>query len=104
MSVTTRRRSSARWPAASRRAARGRGSGAGEGPPDRFPLGPSLTDNPHDLEAFRQGLRELGYVEGQNIAIEYRFAEGQPERLPALAAELVRLKVDVIVTAAPGRP
>jgi putative tryptophan/tyrosine transport system substrate-binding protein len=53
------------------------------------------------LEAFRQGLRELGYVEGQNIAIEYRFSEGRPERLPALAAELVRLKVDVIVTTAP---
>jgi putative ABC transport system substrate-binding protein len=55
-------------------------------------------------EAFRQGLRELGYVEGQNIAIEYRFAEGQPERLPALAAELVRLKVDVIVTTAQPAP
>jgi putative ABC transport system substrate-binding protein len=64
----------------------------------------SLTNNPHDLEAFRQGLRELGYIEGQNIAIEYRFAEGRPERLPALAAELVRLKVDVIVTAAPAAP
>jgi putative ABC transport system substrate-binding protein len=64
----------------------------------------SLTDNPHDLEAFRQGLRELGYVEGQNIAIEYRFAEGRPERLPALAADLVRLKVDIIVTAAPAAP
>jgi len=64
----------------------------------------SFTDNPHDLEAFRQGLRELGYVEGQNIAIEYRFGEGRPERLPALAAELVRLKVDVIVTAAPAAP
>ena len=64
----------------------------------------SLTDNPHELEAFRQGLRELGYVEGQTIAIEYRFAEGRPERLPALAAELVRLKVDVIVTAGPPAP
>ena len=52
-------------------------------------------------EAFRQGLRELGYVEGGNISIEYRFADGQPERLPALAAELVRLKVDVIVTEGP---
>jgi putative ABC transport system substrate-binding protein len=64
----------------------------------------SPTDNPYTLEAFRQGLRELGYVEGQTIAIEYRFAEGRPERLPALAAELVRLKVDVIVTAAPAAP
>jgi ABC-type uncharacterized transport system substrate-binding protein len=49
------------------------------------------------LDAFRQRLRELGYVEGQSIAIEYRWAEGKVERLPALAAELVRLKVDVIV-------
>jgi len=52
-------------------------------------------------EAFRQGLRELGYVEGKNISIEYRFAEGKLDRLPALAAELVRLKVDLIVTSGP---
>jgi putative ABC transport system substrate-binding protein len=51
------------------------------------------------LEAFRQGLRELGYAEGQNLTIAYRFAEGQVERLPVLAAELVRLPVEVIVTA-----
>jgi putative ABC transport system substrate-binding protein len=50
------------------------------------------------IEAFRQGLRELGYVEGNNIIIEYRYAELKPERRSALAAELVRLKVDVIVT------
>ena len=49
-------------------------------------------------EAFRQGLREHGYVEGQNIAFEYRYAAGRADKLPALAAELVRLKVDVIVT------
>ena len=49
-------------------------------------------------EAFRQGLRELGYVEGKNIVIEWRSAEGKVDRLPALAAELVRLKVDIIVT------
>jgi ABC-type uncharacterized transport system substrate-binding protein len=52
-------------------------------------------------EAFRQGLRELGYAEGKNIIIEWRTAEGKLDRLPALAAELVRLKVDVIVTAGP---
>jgi len=48
------------------------------------------------LEAFRQGLRELGWVQGQNVLIEYRFAEGRVDRLPGLAEELVRLKVDVI--------
>ena len=50
------------------------------------------------IEAFRQGLRELGYVEGKNIVIEWRSAEGKLDRLPALVAELARLKVDVIVT------
>src|SRR5262250_314957 len=48
-------------------------------------------------DAFRQQLRELGYIEGQNLVIEYRLAEGNAERLPVLAAELVSLKVDVIV-------
>jgi ABC-type uncharacterized transport system substrate-binding protein len=52
----------------------------------------------HLLEAFRQGLRELGYMEGQNLTIDYRWAEGRPDQLPGLAEELVRLKVDVIVT------
>jgi putative ABC transport system substrate-binding protein len=54
------------------------------------------------VEAIRQRLREHGYVEGKNILIEYRYAEGKPERLPELAAELARLKVDVIVTATGG--
>jgi putative ABC transport system substrate-binding protein len=53
-------------------------------------------------EAFRQGLREMGYVEGKAILIEWRSAEGQLERLPSLAPELVRLNVDVIVTAGPS--
>jgi len=58
----------------------------------------SPTLEPEILEAFRQGLRDLGYVEGQSIAIEYRWAEGHEDRLPELATELVGLKVDVIVT------
>ena len=49
-------------------------------------------------EAFRAGLRDLGYEEGRNIVIEFRWADGHPERLPALFAELIRLNVDVIVT------
>ena len=53
------------------------------------------------VEAFRQGLRDLGYAEGQNITIEYRWAQGKQDRLRDLAAELVRLKVDVIVTGGP---
>jgi putative ABC transport system substrate-binding protein len=61
-------------------------------------LAGNLSLSPHMHEAFRQGLRDLGYVEGRNLVIEYRDAEGKPERLPALAAELVALKVDVIVT------
>lgn len=77
-------------------------------PPKVFRIGilgiypPTSPEYAHLWNAFDQGLRELGYVEGQNIAVERRFMEGQAERLPELAAELVRLKVDVIVAA--GQP
>src|SRR5512132_3094948 len=53
------------------------------------------------IDAFRQGLRELGYVEGKNIVIEYRQAEGKFDRLLPLASELVRLKIDIIVSGGP---
>src|SRR5262249_2342121 len=59
-------------------------------------LSASLASSPPLRDAFLQGLRDLGYVEGRNVVIEYRDAEGKRERLPALAAELVALKVDVI--------
>jgi ABC-type uncharacterized transport system substrate-binding protein len=58
----------------------------------------SLALERHLVDAFRQKLRELGHVEGENIAIEYRWAEGRDDRLPGLAAELARLQPDVIVT------
>jgi putative ABC transport system substrate-binding protein len=63
----------------------------------------SITDAATDsvrAEGIRLALREIGYIEGQTIAIEYRYAEGKNDRLPGLATELVRLKVDIIVAAA----
>jgi putative ABC transport system substrate-binding protein len=65
-------------------------------------IGSSASANAARIEAFRQGLRELGYVEGKNFVIEFRSAEGKIDRLPDVADELVRLKVDVIVTTGPA--
>jgi putative ABC transport system substrate-binding protein len=74
--------------------------------PTRIPrIGFLITSSPSAIaprmDAFQHGLRELGYVEGKNLVIERRYAEGKSDRLPALAAELVRLKVDIIVTSGP---
>ena len=79
-----------------------RGAAAGE----LYRLG-YLTGNPRAanaerIDAFRQGLRELGYIEGKNIVIHWRSADGKLERLPGLATELVRLNVDVLVTGGPS--
>jgi putative ABC transport system substrate-binding protein len=64
-------------------------------------LRPTLTDVPHYVTAFRQGLKEAGFVEGQNVAVEYRSTEGRHDRLPALVADLVRRPVAVIVGPTP---
>src|SRR5499433_1024765 len=62
-----------------------------------LPGGAHTTAVRGQLDAFRQGLKEYGWVEGQNISVEYRFAEGKEDALPAIAAELARLRLDVIV-------
>src|SRR5262249_44304785 len=77
--------------------------------PTKIPrIGYLITSSPSAIaprmDAFQQGLRELGYVEGKNIVIERRHGEGKLERLPGLAAELVRLNVDVLVTSGPTAP
>jgi putative ABC transport system substrate-binding protein len=61
-------------------------------------LSPGGSEHNPQIEGFQQAIRELGYVEGQTIHLEYRFAQGKADRIPELAAELVHLKVDVIVT------
>jgi putative ABC transport system substrate-binding protein len=63
-----------------------------------FLVASSASSQVPRIEAFRRGLRDLGYIEGQNMIIELRSGEGKPDRLPIVAAELVQLKVDVIVT------
>jgi putative ABC transport system substrate-binding protein len=80
-----------------------RGPAAKENPSDRYlSIGDPATESARS-EPFRRALRELGYIEGQNIAIDYRYGEGKQDRFLELAAELVRLKVDIIV-AAGGTP
>ena len=73
----------------------------GKVPRDRIAVEPISPPN-LSAETFRQGLRDLGYVEGKNIVIEYRYAEGKVDRLSNLAAELVRLNVDVIWALGPS--
>ena len=80
-----------------------RGAAAEESPTDRVSFDTDAATDSARAEAIRLALRELGYIDGQNIAIEYRYAEGKRDRLPELAAELVRLKVDIIVVAVRGR-
>src|SRR5262245_23445322 len=83
-------------------AARGAGAACGlDGSPDwpSVPGNARTTAVRGQLEAFRQGLKEYGWVEGQNIIVEYSFAEGREDALPAIAAELARLRLDVIVAA-----
>ena len=73
---------------------------AAQQPGKVYRIGFLRTPAPPDayIEAFRQGLKELGYIEGKNVAFEYRWADGKLDQLPALAAELISLKVDTIVT------
>ena len=78
-------------------AGRARAATRRTGLPGGVPRDPAREQAPHLIKAFEEGLRSLGYRVGDNVAIEYRFANGELERLPALAAELVRLGVDVIV-------
>ncbi len=76
---------------------------AGKAPRIGFVEAGSRSANQHFLDAFRQGLRDLRYIEGQTIFIEDRWADGRPDRFPELIADLIRLKVDVLVVAStPG--
>jgi len=79
----------------------GWGAAANENPAGRIPGCSPRSAISERIEAFRQGLRELRYVEGKNIIVEWRYGEGKPDRVNEFAAELVRLNVDVIVSAGP---
>jgi ABC-type uncharacterized transport system substrate-binding protein len=83
-------------------ASRGSSARRGTATARRAPGSHPAAGYARQVEALRQGFRDLGYVEGQNIAVEYRWAEGRYDRLPTLAAELIRLQPDVIVTSGPG--
>ena len=65
-----------------------------------LPNTPAISARSPRIQAFLQGLRELGWIDGQNVTLEWRYGEGQSSRLAALAADLANIKVDVIVTAA----
>ena len=79
-----------------------RSAAANENPPDRIRNCFLTVHRPDPHRSLPEGMRELGYVEDKTVAIEWRFGDGKPERLPGLVAELVRLKVDVIVTGGPS--
>src|SRR6266446_722043 len=74
----------------------------GKVPKIGFLVGPSRSFFASRMESFQQGLHSLGYIEGKNIVIEYRYAEGKADRLPTLAEELVSLRVDLIITSGPA--
>ena len=99
-----------RWALCSLRLRFRSGSAAGENPPDWTSAGSGDANN-LGIEAFRQRLRDLGYIEGENVLVEYRYAGGRRTVIPSLVAELVQLKVDVLVVGSPrcgsepsGRP
>ena len=64
---------------------------------DRVAVAGAIDRNPHEVTGFRQGLKEFGYVDGQNVVVDYRFAEGRSDRIAGLAAELMQLRPDVLV-------
>ena len=67
-----------------------------------IPSGGDANNPGTQIKAFRQGLRDVGYVDGKNIVVESRYVEGKMDRIPSLVAELVQLKVDVLVVESPG--